>query len=121
MNTTQNQYLNEQTTSHLMEYQIQKINRQIQDFMNTNKEVEQYHFEVCPKCGKLHSHLVKGGFSNSRKQMLQCKDCGKRFVVDHGQLTYYSHQSPDKWNDLITLCLSTCACSNTKNKRMMMH
>lgn len=47
--------------------------------MNTNKEVEQYHFEVCPKCGKLHPHLVKRGFSNSRKQMLQFKDCGKRF------------------------------------------
>ena len=65
MNTTQNQYLNEQTTSHLMEYQIQKINRQIHDFM---KEIEQYHFEVCPKCGKLHTHLVKGG-SNSVKNV----------------------------------------------------
>lgn len=62
--------------------------------MNTNKEVEQYHFEVCPKCGKLHPHLVKGGFSNSRKQMLQFKDCGKRFVVDHGHLLIIliSHQ-----------------------------
>lgn len=25
----------------------------------------------------------------------------KRFVADHGQLTFYSHQSQDKWNEVI--------------------
>lgn len=33
--------------------------------------------------------------------MFRCLECNKRFVVDHGQLTYYSHQSQYKWNDLI--------------------
>jgi len=101
MSTNKNQFLNETTTSTLMDYQIDKINRQVQDFIDINKEINQYYFEYCPKCKKLHPRLVKGGFSNSGKQMLQCKECGKRFVVDHGQLTYYSHNSADKWNDLI--------------------
>lgn len=100
-NRIQNQFLNESTASNLMDYQIEKINRQIQDFIDTNKEVSEYHFEVCPKCGKVHPHLIKAGFANSGKQMLQCKDCKKRFVVDHGQLSFYSHQSQDKWNELI--------------------
>ena len=33
--------------------------------------------------------------------MYRCKHCNKCFVVDHGQLTYYSHQSEQKWNQLI--------------------
>ena len=33
--------------------------------------------------------------------MLRCHECGKRFVIDHGELTYYSHQSQTKWDDLI--------------------
>lgn len=49
------------------------------------------HFEYCPKRGCYHPHLVKSGFANSGKQMLRCKECGKRFVIDHDQLTFYSH------------------------------
>ena len=33
--------------------------------------------------------------------MLKCNACNKRFVCDHGQLIFYSHQSQAKWNDLI--------------------
>ena len=47
-----------------------------------------YHFEYCPKCGCYHPHLIKSGFANSGKQMLRCKSCGKRFVVDRGQLLF---------------------------------
>ena len=59
------------------------------------------HFEYCPKCGCYHPHLIKSGFANSDKQMLRCKSCGKRFVVDRGQFTLYSHQDQSKWNELI--------------------
>lgn len=31
--------------------------------------------------------------------MLRCKECGKRFVVDRGQLTFYSYQDQSKWNE----------------------
>ena len=50
-----------------------------------------FHFEYCPKCGCYHPRLVKSGFANSGKQMLRCKECGKRFVVDRGQLTFYGY------------------------------
>ena len=53
--------------------------------------MDTYHFEYCPKCGCYHPRLVKSGFTNSGKQMLRCKECEKRFVVDRGQLTFYSH------------------------------
>lgn len=33
--------------------------------------------------------------------MLRCKECKKRFVVDRGQLTFYSHHDQSKWNELI--------------------
>ena len=50
--------------------------------------MDTYHFEYCPKRGCYHPHLVKSGFANSGKQMLRCKECGKRFVIDHDQLTF---------------------------------
>ena len=33
--------------------------------------------------------------------MLRCPVCKKRFVVDRGQLTFYSHQKEGKWDQLI--------------------
>ena len=33
--------------------------------------------------------------------MLRCKECGKSFFVERGQLTFYSHQDQSKWNELI--------------------
>lgn len=43
------------------------------------------------------------------------KNCGKRFD-DHGQLTYYSHQSQDKWNTLINDTLDGVALKETAKK-----
>lgn len=57
--------------------------------------MDTYHFEYWPKRGYYHPRLVKSlvksGFTNSGKQMLRCKECEKRFVIDHDQLTFYSH------------------------------
>ena len=33
--------------------------------------------------------------------MFRCKECGKCFVEDRGQHTFYSHQDQSKWNELI--------------------
>lgn len=96
-----NQIFNESVQSNLYPFQLQKLTREINDYIHTNEEAESYHFEVCPKCGAIHPRLTKGGTTKAGKQMLRCHECNKRFVVDHGQLTYYSHQSQDKWNDLI--------------------
>lgn len=40
-------------------------------------------------------------FVNFCKHVFRCKECGKCFVVDRGQLTFYSHQDQSKWNELI--------------------
>lgn len=33
--------------------------------------------------------------------MYKCPACGKRFVYDHGQLSYYSHSSEEVWDELL--------------------
>ena len=33
--------------------------------------------------------------------MLRCHSCNRRFTVDHGQLTFYSHQDESQWDQLI--------------------
>ena len=70
-------------------------------FKIRNKQMNSYHFEYCPKCGVYHPDLVKAGKTKAGKQMFKCNACHKRFVCDHGQLTFYLHQSQVKWNDLI--------------------
>lgn len=97
----QSLYLTQYSSDNLCSYQIQRIESQIIDYININKQANEFNISVCPKCGKIHPVLIKGGKANSGKQMLQCKTCKKRFVVDHGQLTFYSHQSQSKWNDFI--------------------
>lgn len=65
------QYLTQETINSLMDFQIEKINRQITDFQNTNEMMDTYDFEYCPKCGHHPPRLVKSGFANSGKQMLR--------------------------------------------------
>lgn len=85
----------------LCSYQKERVSLMINDFIEINKQMDSYHFEYCPKCGAYHPVLVKAGKTKAGKQMLKCNACNKRFVCDHGQLTFYSHQSQAKWNDLI--------------------
>ncbi|WP_333791196.1 hypothetical protein [Holdemanella porci] len=90
--TRTSKYLNQDTIAALHSFQIEKIDREITDYLDTNNKMNTYHFEYCLKCGCYHPRLIKSGFANSGKQMLRCKECEKRFVVDCGQLTFYSHQ-----------------------------
>ena len=78
--------------------------------------MDTYHFEYCPKCGCYHPHLINSGFANSGKQMLRCKSCGNLFVVDRGQLTFYSHQDQSKWNELILDTLNGVSLKETAAK-----
>ena len=82
----------------LQPFQVDQIKNMISSFLVMNFSVHEYD---CPKCGVHHPVLIKADKANSRKKMYCCKHCNKRFVVDHGQLTYYSHQSEQKWNQLI--------------------
>ena len=86
--TRTSKYLNQDTIAALQSFQIEKIDSEINDYLDTNNKMNSYHFEYCPKCGCYHPRLIKSGFANSGKQMLRCKECGKRFVVDRGQLIF---------------------------------
>lgn len=48
--------------------------------------------------------------------MFRCKECGKRFVVDRGQLTFYSHQDQFKQNELILHTLNGVSLKETAAK-----
>ncbi len=93
--TRTSKYLNQDTIlCCLQSFQIEKIAREITDYLDTNNKMNTYHFAYCTKCGCYHPHLIKSGFANSGKQMLRCKSCGKRFVVDRGQLTFLFSPRP---------------------------
>ena len=100
----------------LCSYQKERVSLMINDFIEINKQMDSYHFEYCPKCGCYHPRLIKSGFANSGKQMLRCKEWGKRFVVDCGQLTFYSHQDQSKWNELILDTLNGVSLKETAAK-----
>ncbi len=94
-------YLTQETIENLCPYQVEKLNRQIKDYFETNKLANAFHIDVCPKCGCVNPQVRKNGKTKAGKQMYECKHCEHSFVADHGQLTYYSHQPQSKWNDLI--------------------
>lgn len=48
--------------------------------------------------------------------MLRCKECKKCFVVDRGQLTFYSHHDQSKWNELILDTLNGVSLKETATK-----
>ncbi len=73
-------HLNQDTIAALQSFQIEKIDRETTDFLDTNSKIDTYHFEYCPKCGCYHPRLIKSSFANSGKQMLRCKECGKRLL-----------------------------------------
>ena len=87
------------STLGLEKYQTETLVKQYSEYIEQNKcaKNEKIFFEVCPKCGKVHPHIIKGGRSGSGKQMYRCKECGKRFVYDTGTFSFYSHQNRDQW------------------------
>ena len=56
--TRTSKYLNQDTFAALQSFQIEKIDREITDYLDTNNKMNTYHFEYCPKCGQLtfYSH-----------------------------------------------------------------
>ena len=67
--TRTSKYLNQDTIAALQSFQIEKIDCEITDYLDTNNKMNTYHFEYCPKCGCYHPRLIKSGFANSGKQM----------------------------------------------------
>ena len=67
--TRTSKYLNQDTIAALQSFQIEKIDCEITDYLDTNNKMNTYHFEYCPKCGCYHPRLIKSGFANSGKQI----------------------------------------------------
>lgn len=82
--------------SQLSNYQIDKIQSIVLDYLFLNHELENVRPEFCPKCGANGFLLIKKGFSRG-KQRFQCKCCQKKFTHDTLQITSYSHQPLEAW------------------------
>jgi transposase-like protein len=63
-------------------------------------------FGHCPKCGIVHPRVIKGGRTSTGKQMYRCMECHRRFTADHGTYSFYSHQSPEAWGEMIKMTLA---------------
>lgn len=99
-------FLNPELIDSLYPYQVDSLCRKAREYMKLNKEAESHVFRRCPKCGADDPELVDGGYTHDKygkqkKHMLRCRECNRRFVEDHGQLTYYSHSDVSVWNRLI--------------------
>lgn len=104
------------SNSELSEYQIQELDKQIDQFINDNNTASNPIVEVCPKCGKIHPKVIKAGKTRNGKQMLRCQDCNKRFVEDTAQLTFYSHQELSKWRIVLKDTLNRVGLRKTAAK-----
>ena len=85
----------------LSDYAKRRVATLVKDLHSAQEESRNYCIKVCPKCGAVEPVFTKGGITHGGKQMLRCPVCKKRFVVDRGQLTFYSHQEEGKWDQLI--------------------
>ena len=61
--TRTSKYLNQDTILLLQSFQIEKIDREITDYLDTNNKMNTYHFEYCPKWGDFPPQFNKSGFS----------------------------------------------------------
>ena len=83
----------------LPEFSRRKVQKIVADYKKEKEEADVISFDVCPKCGKEHPHLTRGGKTKAGKPMLRCTECGHRFVIDHNEITFYSRLSKEQWNE----------------------
>ena len=101
----------------LTKLQISTIVKLFESYLADNRIVKDDGlFEVCPKCGKVHPAIVKGGKAGSGKQMYRCTHCGRRFTEDHGTIMHYSHQGDDAWKVLMMDTISGVSLKKTSEK-----
>lgn len=84
--TRTSKYLNQDTIAALQSFQIKKIDREITDYLDTNNKMNTYHLYILNTV--LNVDVIILVWLSLFLQIL----VSKCFVVDRGQLTFYSHQ-----------------------------
>ena len=74
--TRTSKYLNQDTITALQSFQIEKIDREITDYLDTNNKMNTYHFEYCHKCGCYHPVWLR---------VVLPTPVNKCFVVNHAE------------------------------------
>lgn len=101
----------------LTELQISTILKLFESYLVDNRIVKgDALFEVCPKCGKVHPVIVKGGKAGSGKQMYRCMHCDRRFTKDHGTIMHYPYQGGDAWKVLMMDTVNGVSLKKTSEK-----
>lgn len=85
----------------LPEYVINQMYEHLVEYDKDNEEDATIKIDVCPKCGKEHPYIVKGGKTKGGKQLVLCKECGRKFVSDYYEVTFHSRLSKEQWNQAI--------------------
>lgn len=84
----------------LADFQKEKIQRELRNYIQNNETIELSHYALCPVCGISEPKIIKKGFLNG-KQRVECQSCFHKFVQTKGKIRYHSHQSEDAWLILI--------------------
>ncbi len=105
----------------LPDFILKKVDKVVSDYEKERDEEENIPFDVCPKCGKEHPHLSKGGKTEGGKQMYRCKECGARFVADYHEVTFHSRLSKEQWNEAIKSSVSGDSLDVTAEKCEVSH
>ncbi|MHB8096132.1 MAG: hypothetical protein ACYDEI_00550, partial [Erysipelotrichaceae bacterium] len=69
----------------LTDFQKEKIQRELRNYIQFNEMVESTHYAFCPVCGIQEPKIIKKGFLNG-KQRVECQSCFHKFVQTRGKL-----------------------------------
>ena len=97
----------------LPDFILKKVDQIVAEYEKDRDEDSHVSFDVCPKCGVEHPHLTFGGKTKAGKQMLRCRECGHRFVIDYNEVTFYSRLSKSQWNEAIKCSIAGDSMSAT--------
>ena len=116
--TENSDILNKSVIEALYPYQVDELCRKTREYLDLNKESEEYHFSECPKCHCKDASFSPGGYTYRKdgtrfKSLLRCSSCHKRFVTDHGQLSFYSHLDKGIWNRIMEDTLNGVSLTDT--------
>lgn len=80
----------------LTNFQKERIQRELRNYIQFNEFVESSHYAFCPVCGIHEPKIIKKGFLRG-KQRVECQSCHHKFVQTKGKLRYNSHMSEEQW------------------------